>query len=174
MNINVKKYIPNTLTLIRLILVPIFIILFINKNYSLSTVIFIFASITDFIDGYLARKWKVESKFGKVIDPIADKSLMISSLICIMYFNRLILILIILEIIIAITNYIYFKTGTSIYVSVIGKIKTAILMITISYILFNILIAFNSLISIILICITIILQIIVILTYFINRKKNKK
>lgn len=177
---NVRKYIPNILTTIRLLLVPVFMILFINKQYLPSkylpsTIIFIIASTTDFIDGYLARLWHVESKYGKIIDPIADKSLMISaSILCTIYINKLTIILMILEIIIAVTNYLYLKLGTKFYVSYIGKIKTATLMITISYILLNNIVYPNNIIENILIIITSILQIIVVLTYFINRKKNKK
>ena len=87
---NIKKYLPNILTTLRLLSVPIFIYLFINKYYLPGLVIFVCASITDFIDGFLARRWNVISKYGKIIDPIADKSLMISVLILlIIYINNL-------------------------------------------------------------------------------------
>ena len=74
-----KKYIPNFLTLLRVILVPIFIwfVFFASIKYHLiwGLVIFIIASITDYYDGMLARRFKVISDFGKVMDPLADKIL---------------------------------------------------------------------------------------------------
>ena len=174
MNISIKKKLPNILTTIRLLLVPVFVILILSKNYFISFIIFAFASITDFIDGYLARKWKVESKYGKVVDPIADKSLMITSLICLIKYNKLLIILIFLESLIGLMNYIYFKNGSKFYVAYIGKVKTTFLMITISYCILNIVIKLSSILEIVLIFITLILQISVLITYYINSRKNKK
>ncbi len=73
--------IPNILTILRIILVPVFII-FIWYNmpvYALIT--FIVAGLTDALDGYIARKYKQETQLGKILDPIADKTLLISAFI---------------------------------------------------------------------------------------------
>ena len=79
------KYIPNSLTILRMILVPLFIwLIFFTPfahNILLATIVLILASITDYFDGMLARKFKVITNFGKIMDPLADKMLVISALI---------------------------------------------------------------------------------------------
>ena len=70
-----KENIPNALTLIRIVFIPIFILMLIfGKGYGwhvAAAIVFAVASITDYLDGYLARKWKVVSNFGKFADPMA-------------------------------------------------------------------------------------------------------
>lgn len=84
------KNIPNILTITRLILVPLFIFFafasFCPGNLYVAFAIFALASITDFLDGYLARKYNVVSNIGKFLDPIADKVLMLAGLLCLCYF----------------------------------------------------------------------------------------
>ena len=77
------RYIPNILTISRIILAPIFFILFITNYYYLAIGCFFFASITDFLDGFLARKLNVVSNFGKLYDPLADKILIFLGCLCI-------------------------------------------------------------------------------------------
>ena len=72
------KSIPNILTTLRLLACPILIYLFFFKIYLGILIIFILACLTDFFDGYLARKESLKSNFGKILDPIADKALIIS------------------------------------------------------------------------------------------------
>lgn len=77
--------IPNILTIIRLLLIPVFIIIFYSstdKNILYSTCIFILAGITDVLDGYIARKYDMITKSGIVLDPLADKLMQITVLIC--------------------------------------------------------------------------------------------
>ena len=78
-----KENIPNALTLIRVVMIPIFIaILSLSHSYLghiVAAVIFAIASITDYLDGFLARKWNVVSNFGKFADPMADKLLVMSA-----------------------------------------------------------------------------------------------
>ena len=80
-----KENIPNALTLVRIALIPVFVvILTLGHSYTmhiLATFIFAFASITDYLDGYLARKWEVVTNFGKFADPMADKLLVMSAFI---------------------------------------------------------------------------------------------
>jgi CDP-diacylglycerol--glycerol-3-phosphate 3-phosphatidyltransferase len=79
--------VPNTITLGRIVLIPVFITVF-YLPYSwapaLATFIFGFAAITDWFDGYLARKLKQQSKLGAFIDPLADKLMVISALLLIL------------------------------------------------------------------------------------------
>lgn len=78
--------IPNILTYIRLLLVPVFVWLMLDKNIAYNVFIaagvFLFAELTDLVDGYIARKFNQVSDIGKVIDPIADKLLQVSALVC--------------------------------------------------------------------------------------------
>jgi len=76
---------PNKLTISRIILVPVFTALFfitaIPCNYVFSAVIFAIAAFTDFLDGYIARKYNIVTNLGKFLDPIADKALVSTALI---------------------------------------------------------------------------------------------
>ena len=77
---------PNKLTLLRIILIPIFVVLFevalIPYNMIWALLVFVIAAITDQLDGHLARKNNQVTSFGKLADPLADKLLTISALIC--------------------------------------------------------------------------------------------
>lgn len=92
-----KSKIPNILTIARIILIPIVVISF-YVPWKITNLIvaflFMLASITDFFDGYLARLYKVQSKFGMCFDPIADKLIVIVSLVMIISCNDSIFILI--------------------------------------------------------------------------------
>ncbi len=78
------KNIPNILTYSRLFAVPLLVLFFllnIENNRLICCVIFIMASLTDWLDGYLARRWQVESPFGAFLDPVADKIIVAAALI---------------------------------------------------------------------------------------------
>lgn len=75
------KHIPNILTVIRLILVPIIILFLSMDNYLLAFITFTLSAITDIADGVIARKFNVTSDFGKLMDPLADKLTQISILL---------------------------------------------------------------------------------------------
>ena len=76
---------PNKLTILRIIMIPIFVALFyisaIPYHFILSAVVFALAAFTDFLDGYIARKYNIVTDLGKFLDPIADKVLVSSALI---------------------------------------------------------------------------------------------
>lgn len=77
--------VPNSLTLFRIILIPVFIVvLMIHMPYGdlLAAAIFSIAAMTDYLDGYLARRYKQVTKLGIILDPIADKLLITAALIC--------------------------------------------------------------------------------------------
>ncbi|MDR1028597.1 MAG: CDP-diacylglycerol--glycerol-3-phosphate 3-phosphatidyltransferase [Clostridiales Family XIII bacterium] len=73
---------PNTLTLIRIALIPVFIVFLLNDRSYVAAVVFIVAALTDALDGYLARKMDLITNFGKLMDPLADKLLVVSALVC--------------------------------------------------------------------------------------------
>ena len=76
---------PNKLTILRILLIPILIAVFyisqIPYRFTISAVIFLVASLTDFLDGYIARKYKLVTDLGKFLDPIADKILVLATLV---------------------------------------------------------------------------------------------
>lgn len=81
------KSLPNYLTLLRVFAIPLLVLVFINEAWGslyyphIVFVIFFVASLTDFFDGYIARKYNVESKFGAMMDPIADKLMVVTLLV---------------------------------------------------------------------------------------------
>ena len=79
-----KKQIPNILTAFRFLVIPFFVYLLIfpsNQNLLWAALVFILASITDWLDGYIARLYDAESILGKLLDPLADKILVMSALV---------------------------------------------------------------------------------------------
>ena len=77
----IASSIPNFLTVFRFFLVYPIVISILEENYQLTLFFFFLAGISDFLDGYLARKYSWESRFGKIFDPISDKVLVIATLI---------------------------------------------------------------------------------------------
>jgi CDP-diacylglycerol--glycerol-3-phosphate 3-phosphatidyltransferase len=85
-------YIPNALTIARLGLIPIFIVLMVEAGHNPSWpagVVFGIAGITDQVDGFLARRWHVESRFGKIVDPLADRLMIDAAVILLVAYDRL-------------------------------------------------------------------------------------
>lgn len=74
---------PNILTALRVAMIPVFVLTYAQVAPAVSLVIFLLASLTDCLDGYLARKWNQITEFGKLFDPLADKLLLLAVLFCI-------------------------------------------------------------------------------------------
>ena len=75
---------PNYITFLRLFLIPIFVLLLIEPTRAMvdmANIVFIFAAFTDYVDGFIARRWGAISDFGKLLDPIADKILVMAALV---------------------------------------------------------------------------------------------
>lgn len=136
------KHIPNILTVLRVVLVPFFIYYFIQDKLMLAFILFITASITDYLDGYLARKYKVISNFGKIMDPLADKLLVLSALALISfgkhgYLSYWIFVIITLrEIVITLLRDIYKKKNIFLAANNWGKIKTVTQMVGLTLVFF--------------------------------------
>ena len=74
--------IPNVLTMLRLILIPVFVGLFFSGLRKAALAVFVAASLTDMLDGYLARKLNQITDFGKLFDPLADKLMVLTAMVC--------------------------------------------------------------------------------------------
>lgn len=127
--------IPNILCYIRIILVPIFIILFLHKWYWQSALIVIVASITDILDGWIARTFNMISDWGKFIDPLADKLMQFAMLaVTIMkvpYVLILVIVFVLKEAILLIVGlYIYHKGRNLDGAIWCGKLCTVVLDIS--------------------------------------------
>ncbi len=130
---------PNKLTIFRVILIPFFVVLLLfdltayDKWIALG--IFIVASLTDFLDGYIARKYNLVTNFGKFMDPLADKLLVCSAMICLVELARIpawvVIVIIAREFIISGFRLVASDNGVVIAASYWGKFKTTfqILMI---------------------------------------------
>jgi cardiolipin synthase (CMP-forming) len=142
---------PNLITLLRIVLIPLIIGIFYlpdswlsfeNRNIT-ATVIFVFAAITDWLDGYLARKLNQMSAFGAFLDPVADKLMVTGALIVLLQLGRVeavvALIIIGREIAISALREWMARVGQSrsVAVAFIGKIKTVGQMVAIPLLLFH-------------------------------------
>ncbi len=81
------KYVPNILTIIRFLLIPIILIFMFSENYLLAFIFFTISGITDILDGFIARKFNLISNFGKLMDPLADKLTQIAMLVALFIQN---------------------------------------------------------------------------------------
>ncbi len=129
---------PNKLTLLRILLIPVFILVMmsnIKNHYLIACLIFVIASITDALDGHIARKNNLVTDFGKFMDPLADKLLVISALICMIESNLvagwMVIIIVSRELTVSILRAIAAADGKVIAASGGGKIKTISQMLAI-------------------------------------------
>lgn len=74
------KHIPNTLTIVRFLLIPFILFYIFTGNYILAFIFFTISGITDVVDGFIARKFNLISNFGKLMDPLADKATQVATL----------------------------------------------------------------------------------------------
>ena len=138
---------PNKLTVARMILVP-FLVLFMltdlggEANRYIALAIFVVASVTDWFDGKLARKYNLVTNFGKFMDPLADKLLVCSAMICMIPLGKLqawfVIVIIAREFIISGFRLVASDNGIVIAASYWGKFKTTFQMLMVIVIIFNI------------------------------------
>lgn len=123
---------PNKLTIFRVILIPFFVLFLLLDITAydkwIALAIFIIASFTDFLDGHIARKYHLVTNFGKFMDPLADKLLVCSALICLIELDRIppwiVIIIIAREFIISGFRLVASDNGVVIAASYWGKFKT--------------------------------------------------
>lgn len=142
------KHLPNTLTLLRVALIPVMIIFFylpFEWARFVACWVFVLASITDFLDGYFARKYKTESKLGAFLDPVADKLTVASALIILLQDHPTMLMVIATGVIIgreitisALREWMAeIGNRAAVNVAMIGKIKTVFQMSAIGFLLYE-------------------------------------
>ena len=139
---------PNKLTILRVIMIPFFVAALLydggaNQNMRyVAAAIFIIASLTDMLDGKIARKYNLVTNFGKFMDPLADKLLVCSALICMIELRELpawmVIIIISREFIISGFRLVASDNGVVIAASYWGKFKTTFQMIGVVLLIFNI------------------------------------
>ena len=164
---------PNKLTIARVIMIPLFLIcLYLNIGCGkyIAVGIFILASLTDLLDGKIARKYNLVTNFGKFMDPLADKLLVCSALIALVDLNRIaawiVIIIIAREFIISGFRLVASDNGVVIAASYWGKFKTAFQMLVL-----NLNVPFMNIINTVLIYISLGLTVISLIDYIAKNYK---
>lgn len=139
---------PNKLTTLRVIMIPFFVFFLLWQNGEnrifrmIALALFIIASLTDLLDGKIARKYNLVTNFGKFMDPLADKLLVCSALICLIELNALpawmVIVIISREFIISGFRLIASDNGVVIAASYWGKFKTTFQMVSVVLLILDI------------------------------------
>jgi CDP-diacylglycerol--glycerol-3-phosphate 3-phosphatidyltransferase len=135
------RQIPNALTLLRFAAIPLFVwLLFEDRNGPswAAGIVFALAAITDQLDGYLARRWRVESAFGKVADPLADRLMIDTAVVLLVYLDRLpwiALVILLRDVVLAGGYRLVAPRGAAFEVSLLGKVATWVLYAAIAFVL---------------------------------------
>ena len=148
-----KKKIPNILVMVRIAMIPVFLWLFEQPTYTqignvqythefgmVAVLVFLFAAFTDFLDGFLARRWDAVSNFGKLMDPLADKLLVAAALIALVYIRALphwaVTIIISREFLVTGLRMLALEQGRPVIsASIWGKLKTVSHMVMIAFLM---------------------------------------
>lgn len=171
---------PNKLTIFRVILIPFFIVFLLipmtpyDKWIALS--IFIVASLTDLLDGKIARKYNLVTNFGKFMDPLADKLLVCSALICLIELERIpswmVIVIIAREFIISGFRLVASDNGVVIAASYWGKFKTTFQMVAVCLMIADI--AALQMVTAIVTWIAVILTVVSLIDYLMKNKEVMK
>ena len=138
---------PNKLTMLRVLLIPVFVVLLLADFWGkwldyIALAVFIIASLTDMLDGMIARKYNLITNFGKFMDPLADKLLVCSAMICLLDLGRIpawvVIVIIAREFIISGFRLVASDKGVVIAAGYIGKAKTVTQMIMIMLMILDI------------------------------------
>lgn len=170
---------PNKLTIFRVILIPFFVVFLLldpsNQTYRyIADSIFIIASLTDMLDGKIARKYNLVTNFGKFMDPLADKLLVSAAMICLIATGQLaawiVIVIISREFIISGFRLIASDNGIVIAASYWGKFKTVFQMLMIIVLIANIQMPFFTVLGTILIYVALVLTIVSLIDYIVKNK----
>ena len=170
---------PNKLTMFRVILIPFFVFFLLAPYFEgygnyVAVAIFIVASLTDLLDGKIARKYNLVTNFGKFMDPLADKLLVCSAMICLIELGLLpawiVIIIIAREFIISGFRLIASDNGVVIAASYWGKFKTTFQMLMVIVLLLNFDSAAFKILGTVLIWIATILTVVSLIDYIVKNK----
>ena len=174
---------PNKLTIFRVILIPFFVFFMLapyfpdNGKY-IAVAIFIIASLTDMLDGNIARKYNLVTNFGKFMDPLADKLLVCSAMICLVATGQLaswiVIIIISREFIISGFRLIAADNGIVIAASYWGKFKTVFQMLMIIVLILDIQNAGFQVLGVILTYVALVLTVVSLIDYIVKNKQVLK
>lgn len=144
---------PNTLALFRIALAPLMLWFLVDRDNTLfatwhpswldyfAGLIFVIASVTDFFDGYIARKWEQMTKLGSILDPLADKMLVLAGFIGLMVIDRAsawaVFLILSREFFITGLRVVAVSEGKNVASTMAGKVKTVVQMIAIGFLLMN-------------------------------------
>jgi CDP-diacylglycerol--glycerol-3-phosphate 3-phosphatidyltransferase len=133
-------WLPNALTITRLALIPVFVVLMVRAGHDPSWpagIVFAIAAITDQIDGFLARRWHVESQFGKIADPLADRLMIDAAVILLVAYDRLpwigLVIIVGRDVLLLAGSGFLAPRGLDVEVNTVGKAATWILYAAIAF-----------------------------------------
>jgi CDP-diacylglycerol--glycerol-3-phosphate 3-phosphatidyltransferase len=154
-----RMNLPNRLTMIRIVFVPFFAVFLTFRfgrmpmeiNYIIALVLFAAASITDFLDGYIAREYNLTTVFGKFADPLADKILVASAFVCFAAMGVVnplpVIIIIAREFMVSGLRLAVADKGIVVPAGIWGKLKTAFTMIAIIFILVSLIMGITPLLG---------------------------
>ena len=174
---------PNKLTILRIILVPVFVVIMLSNCFGnasrwVALAIFIVASLTDLLDGKIARKYGLVTNFGKFMDPLADKMLVCSALICLVELGRIsswmVIVIVARDFVISGFRLVAAESGKVIAANYWGKFKTASQMVMICLLIADIQYGFFPLLSEIFKWIALILTVISLIIYLADNKDVMK
>ena len=170
---------PNKLTIMRVILIPFFVFFLLSPyfpaygNY-IAVAIFIVASLTDMLDGKIARKYNLVTNFGKFMDPLADKLLVCSAMICLIELDRLaawiVIVIIAREFIISGFRLVASDNGVVIAASYWGKFKTTFQMLMVIVLILDIQMPFFQILGTVLTYVALILTVESLIDYIVKNK----
>ncbi len=170
---------PNKLTIFRVILIPFFVFFLLAPYFTgygnyIAVGIFILASLTDLLDGKIARKYHLVTDFGKFMDPLADKLLVCAAMICLVEQKMLpawiVIIIISREFIISGFRLIASDNGIVIAASYWGKFKTTFQMLMIIVLILNIDLPFFKVLGVVLTYVALVLTVISLIDYLAKNK----
>ena len=170
---------PNKLTMFRVILIPFFVFFLLAPYFEgygnyVAVAIFIVASLTDLLDGKIARKYNLVTNFGKFMDPLADKLLVCSAMICLIELGLLpawiVILIIAREFIISGFRLIASDNGIVIAASYWGKFKTTFQMLMVIVLLLNFDLPVFHILGTVLIWIATILTVVSLIDYIVKNK----
>lgn len=166
---------PNSLTIFRLLLIPVFILVFfsgIHNSLIISLIIFFIAGCSDVLDGYIARKYNLITKIGTVLDPLADKLMLITVLTCLLIKGFIpsfvVIVITIKEVFMILSGILLYKKGTVIPSNRFGKVSTVLFYISLFIFIFN------RTVGTYLLYISVLSALIALINYFVVYHKNKE